>query len=44
MHNNEFYVCRVGGAEQLDPPGGKMVKYQVMTYVTVVVLSLGMKI
>ena len=44
MHNNEFYVCRVCGAEQLDPPGGKMVKYQVMTYVTVVVLSLGMKI
>ncbi|MGC8400541.1 hypothetical protein ACP3P6_05145 [Enterobacter mori] len=44
MHNNEFYVCRVCGTEQLDPPWGKMVKYQVMTYVTVVVLSLGMKI
>ncbi|HFT8656195.1 MAG: hypothetical protein E7D37_04275 [Enterobacter cloacae] len=23
MHNNEFYVCRVCGAEQLDPPWGE---------------------
>lgn len=23
MHNHEFYVCRVCGAEQLDPPWGE---------------------